>query len=197
MTGNVVLLGFALVGAPGFSVGASGAAIAAFAFGAIVGGRTGTRFGHRRDRLLSVAAGIQTGLFAISAALAALSGSSVPAGYRYSLIVLLAIAMGVQNSAARKLAVPDLTTTVLTMTITGFAADSSVAGGQGSKAGRRSLAVAAMLAGAVAGAVLVIHARIFYPLLIAVVVLAAVSGAATLLGGSGLAWADPDPDPGP
>src|SRR6266516_4764708 len=32
-------------------------------------------------------------------------------GSRYALIVLLAVAMGVQNAAARKLAVPDLTTT--------------------------------------------------------------------------------------
>ena len=32
--------------------------------------------------------------------------------------------MGAQNATARKLAVPDLTTTVLTLTITGIAADS-------------------------------------------------------------------------
>jgi hypothetical protein len=31
--------------------------------------------------------------------------------------------MGVQNAVARQLAVPDLTTTVLTMTLTGIAAD--------------------------------------------------------------------------
>ena len=37
--------------------------------------------------------------------------------------------MGIQNASARKLAVPDLTTTVLTLTITGVAADSALAGG--------------------------------------------------------------------
>jgi hypothetical protein len=45
--------------------------------------------------------------------------------------------MGVQNAAARKLAVPDLTTTVLTLTLAGIAADSTIAGGRGSKAVRQ------------------------------------------------------------
>jgi hypothetical protein len=39
------------------------------------------------------------------------------AGFRYALIVGLGAAMGIQNPAARKIAVPDLTTTVLTLTI--------------------------------------------------------------------------------
>ena len=62
--------------------------------------------------------------------------------------------MGVRNATARRLAVPDLTTTVLTMTITGLAADSALAGGTGKGSLRRVSAVVAMLAGAVAGALL-------------------------------------------
>ena len=69
-------------------------------------------------------------------------------------IALMAAAMGVRNATARRLAVPDLTTTVLTMTITGLAADSTVAGGTGKVTVRRISAVVAMLAGAVAGALL-------------------------------------------
>ena len=42
-------------------------------------------------------------------------------GYRYTLITLLAVGLGLQNATARRLAVPDLTTTVLTLTITGTA----------------------------------------------------------------------------
>ena len=45
-------------------------------------------------------------------------------GFRYPLIVILGIAMGIQNATTRKLAVSDLTTTVLTLTITGTGADS-------------------------------------------------------------------------
>jgi hypothetical protein len=45
------------------------------------------------------------------------------------MIAFTATAMGMRNAAVRKLAVPDLTTTVLTLTITGLAADSSLAHG--------------------------------------------------------------------
>ena len=55
----------------------------------------------------------------------------------------------------RKLAIPDLTTTVLTLTITGIAADSSLAGGEGPRKGRRLAAVALVLSGAAFGALLV------------------------------------------
>lgn len=192
MTGNVVLLGFALAGAPGFSISASGLAIVSFALGALLGGHIGSRRGQNRGRLLSTATAIQSVLFAASVVLAAMSGDPVTSGYRYTLIVVLAFAMGIQNAAARKLAVPDLTTTVLTLTITGMAADSSATGGKGSKAGRRSIAVAAMLAGALVGAVLVLHAQIFYPLLIALVVIAIVAASSAKLARPELAWILPD-----
>jgi uncharacterized membrane protein YoaK (UPF0700 family) len=174
MTGNVVLLGFALVGAPGFSIAASLVAIAAFSLGAVLGGRMGVTLGRHRGRHLNGAVSVQVPLLAIAAALAVVSGAPVLAGYRYPLIVALGVAMGLQNATARKLAVPDMTTTVLTLTITGLAADSALAGGKGSGAGRRLTAVAAMLAGALVGAMLVVHVSIDYPLVVALLVLVAV-----------------------
>jgi len=60
--------------------------------------------------------------------------------------------MGIRNAIIRKLAVPDLTTTVLTLTITGLAADSAFAGGENPRWKRRSASVGALLAGAAAGA---------------------------------------------
>ena len=54
-----------------------------------------------------------------------------------------------------RLAVPDLTTTVLTLTITGLAADSPLAGGAGPRWPRRVASVVCILAGAAAGAWLV------------------------------------------
>jgi len=103
----------------------------------------------------------------------------------------LGAAMGIQNAAARKIAVPDLTTTVLTLTITGMAADSALAGGPGSKAGSRLIAVATMLVGALIGATLVRHAPICYPLAIALVTI--VLGAVTshILGKPDPAWVHP------
>jgi uncharacterized membrane protein YoaK (UPF0700 family) len=88
---------------------------------------------------------------------------------------LLAVAMGVQNTAARKLAVPDLTTTVLTMTLTGIAGDAALAGGHGSKLGRRALSVVAMLLGASIGGLFVLKVDNPAPLVLAVGLLAIVS----------------------
>jgi uncharacterized membrane protein YoaK (UPF0700 family) len=188
MTGNIVLLGFALAGAPGFSITASATALASFFAGALIGGRLGSRHGGHRGRLHSSAAAIQALFLAASVILATLSSSPVTAGYRYPLIVALGAAMGIQNAAARKIAVPDLTTTVLTLTITGIAADSALAGGPGSKAGSRLIPVATMLTGALIGAVLVRHAPIFYPLAIAVVTVALGSVTSHILGRSAPAW---------
>ena len=119
------------------------------------------------------------------------AASPLTSAYRYALIVALGVSMGIQNAAARSIAVPDLTTTVLTLTITGIAADSSLAGGSGSKAGRRLTAVATMLLGAFIGAELVRHAQIFAPLLIALVL--AILGAVTagVLGKADPAWVRP------
>ena len=50
MTGNVVFLGFALVGAPGFSIAASVVALVSFWLGALAGGEVGVRLGQHRGR---------------------------------------------------------------------------------------------------------------------------------------------------
>lgn len=80
-----------------------------------------------------------------------------------------------QNATARKLAVPDLTTTVLTMTLTDVAADAALAGGTGSKLGRRALSVTAMLLGALIGGLLALKADDPAPLALAAGLLAIVS----------------------
>ena len=104
------------------------------------------------------------------------------------MIVVLAIAMGIQNAGVRKLAVPDLTTTVLTMTITGIAADSSLAGGPGSGSGRRLTAIGAMLVGAVIGAALVLNGRNVYPLVIALIVTGVAATITQVLARSSARW---------
>jgi len=73
--------------------------------------------------------------------------------------------MGLPNCIVRRLAIPDLTTTVLTLTITGFAADSSLAGGDNPRWQRRGAAILAMLAGAAAGAAMLRYS-VAVPLLV-------------------------------
>jgi uncharacterized membrane protein YoaK (UPF0700 family) len=154
MTGNVVFLGFGIAGAGGVSFWDALIALAAFLLAGLAGGRLGVRFGADRRRLLAVAATVQV-VGVAAAAVVAAAGEDPFAGLRRHVVVaLLAFAMGVQNATVLRLAVPALTTTVLTMTLTGIAADSKLAGGTHSMVGRRTLAIAAMLAGALVGALL-------------------------------------------
>jgi uncharacterized membrane protein YoaK (UPF0700 family) len=177
MTGNVVFTGFALVGAPGFSLSASLAALAGFLAGALLGGSLTKRLGQDRGLLLRAGAAAELVLAAVALALTA---GPPAAATRDSMAALLALAMGIQNAVARRLAVPDLTTTVLTMTLTGIAADVRAEGHGRAGLGRRVLAVAAMFGGAVGGALLVLHVGTAAALGAAVGLLAVVAGGAAL-----------------
>ncbi len=188
MTGNIVFLGFALAGAQGFSITASLGAIAAFVVGAAVGGRFSSLFAHHRGRLLSVATFVQALFLGVSVVLAVLAPRLVSGGYRYGLIGTLGFAMGLQNAVARRLAVPDLTTTVLTLTITGIAADQTIVGGVGSKLGRRIVAISSMFIGGLLGAILVLHVAIYYPLLVALASIVIVAMAIAPFRNSNAEW---------
>ncbi|PYQ13805.1 MAG: DUF1275 domain-containing protein [Acidobacteria bacterium] len=158
MTGNVVFLGFAAAGAPELSLVRSGAALLAFFVGAAIGGRIGAPIGAGSvERPTSAALGLEAALLLAATGVAFGAGSdlSVVPTRLYAVIGLTGLAMGIRNAVVRKLAVPDLTTTVLTMTITGLAADSPAAGGDGPRWSRRVASVAIMFAGAAAGAWLV------------------------------------------
>jgi uncharacterized membrane protein YoaK (UPF0700 family) len=182
MTGNVVFAAFAVVGAPGFSLSASLFALAGFLVGAYIGGVLIGRVGHDRGLLLRAGGAVELAFAAVALVVAAtsgdpgvthgtigLAGGEFGAAVTDAIAALLAIALGVQNAVARKLAVPDMTTTVLTMTLTGVGADlRAVFGEEGrvrgaargaarSALGRRLLTVAAMVIGAIAGASLALR----------------------------------------
>ena len=154
MTGNTVLLGFGLAGSGGLPVVAPLVSLAAFLAGSAAGGVLALRRGNQHARHVALALWIETGLVLCAAGLAAAANVRPSTLAGDAVIALLALGMGVRNATVRRLAVPDLTTTVLTMTLTGLAADSRVAGGSGAGSVRRISAVLAMLLGAVAGALL-------------------------------------------
>ena len=191
MTGNVVFCGFAIAGSAGFSLVASLVALAAFAGGAGFGGRLSRSRREHRGRLLHAALLVQTTLMLAAYLLGEFGPATDRPAARYPLIVLLGLTMGVQNATARVLAVPDLTTTVLTMTITGTSADSRVLGGPGSKAGRRFLSIAAMFLGALLGALAVRHGHPTLSLLGALVLLAAAAAVTFRTTHSTAEWTKP------
>ena len=155
MTGNVVFLAFALGGTAGFIWWASLLAVFTCLAGALLGGRIAHTWGGHRGRHLLIAAAVQTVITFAAFLVAATRPAPYGTPALVSLIVLLGIAMGLQNATARALAVPDMTTTVLTLTLTGISADSSAAGGAGSRIGRRFVVIAGMFLGALSGALLV------------------------------------------
>jgi len=171
MTGNIVFLGFALAGTPGFTVAPGLVALVTFMAGALVAGRLGKSMGGRPlRRWLLTAAFFEAALLWGAAAIALRFdvADQDPHWALYAIIAATAVAMGFRNATIRQLKVPDLTTTVLTLTITGIAADSSLAGGGNPNLGRRIGSVAAILGGAVLGALLVVRTgSLVIPLILA------------------------------
>jgi len=168
MTGNVALLGFAIGGAAGLSVSGSLMSLICFAVGALLGGwMTRKMIPQDSGATLARALVIETICF-FFAAVVSIGFTAPYADHRqkiFSIIALTAIAMGLRNSVVRKLAIPDFTTTVLTLTIAGFAADSSLAGGDNPRWQRRGAAILAIIAGAAAGAALLRYS-VAVPLLV-------------------------------
>ena len=152
MTGNIVLLGFGIAGGYHLPVLAPIVSLLVFLLGSGCGGVLARRRAGTHHMHVGIALGIETTMIAIAALFAAIKTPHIGHLSGYVVIALLAFAMGVRNATIRRIAVPDLTTTVLTMTLTGLAADSPLFGGDGRGSTRRVLAVGTMLVGALVGA---------------------------------------------
>jgi uncharacterized membrane protein YoaK (UPF0700 family) len=178
MTGNVVILGMALVGADDLPVLGPVLALVGFLAGAAVGGRV-------LRRAAAAWTGLTTVLFAgvglVMAALAVVlfvAEDRLAEPLALTITTLLGAAMGAQAATARFIAVKDVTTVVVTSTITGLAADSVLGSGKGGGSGRRTAAVVLILAGAAVGAALLEwHLGAGLLLAAAIVLLATVVGA--------------------
>jgi len=181
MTGNVVFVGFALVGIPGFSLSASLFALLGFLVGALAAGAIVPRVGGTRGALLRGTVLAELVIVTIAMIIAITAGRHAHDASVDAMAAVCALAMGGQNTVVRRLAVPDLTTTVLTMTLTGLAADVP-AGAEMPVIVRRVLAVSTMLVGAIVGAVLVRDHGAQGGLILAVAILAAVGVTTMLLG---------------
>lgn len=157
MTGNVVFLSFSAAGAPGFQPIPYLIALGTFIIGAIFAGRLWRMPGpqHLRHWLI-VAALIEATLLMFAGVVALGIDQAELPDHRliWCAIALTSAAMGFRNAVIRQIQVPDLTTTVLTLTITGLASDSHIASGQAPNFGRRFGAVAMIFCGAALGSVL-------------------------------------------
>jgi uncharacterized membrane protein YoaK (UPF0700 family) len=176
MTGNIVFLGFGIAGSGDLPVVAPLISLGAFLVGSGAGGILAAHMADHHPRHFAWAIVIEVSLIALAAVVIGAADVRPNATSGDAVVALLALAMGVRNATIRRIAVPDLTTTVLTMTLTGLASDSPLFGGTGKGTVRRTAAVLGMLAGALAGALL-LKSSLVLPLVVA----AALAFAALLL----------------
>jgi uncharacterized membrane protein YoaK (UPF0700 family) len=170
MTGNVVFLGFALAGAPGFNKMPYLAAIASFVVGAAAAGRFKLLYRETASRLwLLHASMLEASLLWIAAVVALRFDITAqePRAALFGILGLTGFAMGFRNGIIRQLKIPDMTTTVLTLTITGLAAESRLGDGSNSNWRRRVASVAAIFIGALLGGLLVLEFGLSLPLALA------------------------------
>ncbi|WP_081738053.1 YoaK family protein [Arthrobacter sp. H41] len=152
MTGNVVLLGMGFAGAADLPILRPALALVFFMVGAALAGRVLRRApvgwtGRTTITLLAVsliAAALAVYVLFVDVTAEEVLGSITTSG--------LALIMGVQAAAAKRLKVAEITTVVVTSTITGLASESRLAGGKSPFWARRAAAIALILAGAFVGA---------------------------------------------
>lgn len=150
MTGNVVVLGMALVGHTSLPVAGPALALLGFMAGAFVTGRSLREVAAPWTPRVSAVFGFVS-LVMLGAGLALAILGEHPSRPEV-LTTAAAVAMGAQAAAARHIGVKDVTTVVVTSTITGLAADLGSAPWRGGGTARRLLAIALILLGAVVGA---------------------------------------------
>jgi len=167
MTGNVVFLAFAFAGVPGLSVVRSTVALAAALLGGVLAGHLDTRLTWKnRPIWLSIACVLEALLVAAATAVAWFGRDRLQSEITLCAIIsLTGIAMGLRNGTVRRLGVPDLTTTVLTLTVAGLAFDSWLAGGKNIRWHIRLASICLMFVGATVGALIVRHSLVLLLLL--------------------------------
>lgn len=161
MTGNIVFLGFAFGGVPGLSIGRSTAALGFALLGGFLAGRVDSWLSKRRRNLwlavsLSVEAVLLCGAMTVSWHFPTREGQHIAAAL-YGIIALTALGMGMRNGTIRRLAIPELTTTVLTLTVAALGFDFSLTPGSYPRWRRRVSSILMMSSGAYVGVLLVRH----------------------------------------
>jgi uncharacterized membrane protein YoaK (UPF0700 family) len=153
ITGNIIFIGLALVGARGYSITAPLIGLAGFLVGAGAAGARVPRSLTHRGRAAHAAVVVQLVDLALATCMFAASPHPGTA-MRDALLVVLAVGMGAKSALVRAVGVPGLTTSVFTSTLTGLAATASGGAWRSPGFAVRIIATLALLVGAVISAVL-------------------------------------------
>jgi uncharacterized membrane protein YoaK (UPF0700 family) len=162
MTGNIVFLGFEVGGAPGPSTWRTIASVGAFGVGAFLGTRVvaptagaGAVWPRRVTAALAAGAVAQVVFLGLWLAV----GGRPASGSANALIAVSALAMGMQTAAVFSLGVRAVFSTAATATWTALLGDVATWSHTRDERHRLAGVLVALFAGAVAGAILVVHAR--------------------------------------
>jgi uncharacterized membrane protein YoaK (UPF0700 family) len=179
MTGNLVFLGLGIAGAGTSDVVHAGVSLVVFVAGVVLSQwiiepvRGSAVWPHRVSVALTVVVVAQACF--LVAWLATSGRPSHDAGEL--LVILSALAMGVQSSAVRALGVQAVFTTAATATVIAFAADLEAGHRSAPERLRVTAILAGLVAGVCAGALLVVHARAYAAVLPLVVTALVLGGA--------------------
>lgn len=175
MTGNIVILGMGLAGADELPVLGPAMALVAFTAAAFVTGlvlRTQPSGWTSRVSLCLVAG--SAALVGCTIAIFMIDTAANTAG-QLVIAAVTAATMGAQAAVARKVGVKDMTTVVVTSTLTSLASESWMSGGRSALWNRRIGAILAILIGAVVGAIAQRHSHLGVAMAIAATLTVAVT----------------------
>jgi uncharacterized membrane protein YoaK (UPF0700 family) len=167
MTGNIVFLGLRAAGASGPNIASVAVALAVFSGGAFLATRIvePSRGSDVWPRRVTAALGVAAIVHACFVALWLAVGDSPSQGAVDVLLGVSALAMGTQTGAVFALGVPGVFTTAATATTTALMGDTAHWAQTAPDRRRLAGVLAALLAGAIAGGLLVVHARSLAPVL--------------------------------
>ncbi len=190
ITGNIIFIGLALVGARGFSIAAPLTVFASFLTGAAAAGFPLPHPVTHRGRAAHAAALVQ--LFDLALATGVFASSPHPGtAMRDALLVVLALGMGAKSALVRAVGVPGLTTSVFTSTLTELASDGASGRWRNSGFAVRIVATLALLVGAILGAVLTLKTSPWCALALATAVLVPTAWWSRSAARSSAPWAEP------
>lgn len=152
MTGNVVFLGFWLAPRTVVDVTAALVSFVSFVVGTVLGGRLARHIHGEVRRWVAATLALEVVLLSTLSILAGAGVLDYQDNRKLILISGLAVAFGIQNSTARQFGIQELSTTVLTTTISGLGFDSRLAGGTGDRGRLRFSVVLSLFLGAAVGA---------------------------------------------
>lgn len=165
MTGNTVFIAIAAAQLNVLLADRSGVALAGFATGAFVASR---RLEISRDsdpwpRVVTRTLYVELGFVAVFSLVWFTVRGTPSALVTYGLIAISSVGMGMQSAVGRKLAVPSVSTNVLTMALTGLMAELAALGISGPNWRRWAAAILAMAGGAGIGGALFLWDRSVVP----------------------------------